>query len=199
MYDFVGITIIMESEETLLRCTASLNGPWTVRSSGSTDGPSLGPFIYYKLLTVVPLFAATIAIFRYSSSIFWLFLYFVLCLFHACIMYSIKCPHCRYYRNGQEKFSCFIYWNFPKFWKERSNPASPIVKYYAPFGILYLSFYPVYWLSFQWELLVIYFLSLGIILSSILKNECSRCLYFECSNNTVPEFLRKAYFDKVES
>ena len=160
--------------------------------------PSKGHFVYYKLLTVVPLFTATVAILRYSESILWFFLYVLLCLIHATIMYSIKCPHCRYYRNGQEKFSCFIYWNFPKLYNERKSPASPVVKFYAPFGILYLSLYPVYWLTFQWELLIIYFLSLGIILSSIIKHECSKCLYFECSNNTVPELIRKEYFDSEE-
>ena len=158
--------------------------------------PSLGHFIYFKLQTVVPVFIASFAIIKYSGNIFWLLLYFALCLFHAGIMYSIKCPHCRYYRNGEKNFSCFIFWNTPKLWKERTNPASGIVKIYAPIGVLYLSFYPVYWLTFQWELLVIYFLSLGIILTSILKFECSRCIYFECSNNTVPEFLRKAYFEE---
>ena len=161
--------------------------------------PSLGKFIYYKLLTIIPVFTASFAIIKYSENLLWLLLYFALCLFHASIMYSVKCPRCKYYRNGKKTFNCFIFWNTPKLWKERINPASRFVKIYAPIGILYLSLYPVYWLISQWELLLIYLLSLGVILSSILMNQCSRCIYIECSNNTVPEILQKAFSDSQTS
>lgn len=154
--------------------------------------PSFGKFLHYKIMTIIPLLIAFVSISRHSEGYVWLLIYCLLLLMHLGIMYSIKCPHCPYYKNGKRSFSCFIYWKTPKLWHERTTPASPIVMIYAPIGIAYLSLYPVYWVRFEWELLLIYFLSLAALLESILKNECSKCLYFECGNNTVPEFLRKA-------
>ncbi len=160
--------------------------------------PSLGKFLHYKLMTIIPVLIAIVSIKRYSEGYIWLLIYFLLLLLHLSIMYSLKCPHCPYYKNGKKSFSCFIYWKSPKLWAERTTPASPIVKIYAPIGIAYLSIYPVYWVRFEWELLLVYFLSLAALLISILKNECSKCLYYECGNNTVPEFLRKASLEPVD-
>jgi hypothetical protein len=154
--------------------------------------PTLGHFLYFKMLTIIPLFIAFLSIVRYSTGYIWILTYFLLLLLHLSIMYSIKCPHCPYYKNGKRTFSCFIYWNMPKLWRERATPASRFVKFYAPIGMAYLSLYPVYWIRNEWELLLIYVLSMAALVASIVKNECSKCLYFECGNNTAPEFLRKA-------
>lgn len=56
-----------------------------------------------------------------------------------------------------------------------------------------LTFFPVYWLRFQWELLLLYFLSIGVVLLSIGLNECPRCLNFACPHNRVPDEVREAY------
>jgi hypothetical protein len=57
----------------------------------------------------------------------------------------------------------------------------------APFVMIVL---PLYWLIFQLDLLVIYLLSLGVLFSTIRRNECGRCIHFHCPVNCVPEDQR---------
>jgi hypothetical protein len=51
---------------------------------------------------------------------------------------------------------------------------------------------PLYWLRLQVDLLVIYLLSFAIFLITIRRNECSRCIYFNCPANNVPEDIKGA-------
>jgi hypothetical protein len=157
----------------------------------------LGRFIYYKLLTAIPVSSALIAIVRYSEAVYWPFIYIGVCLLHAGIMYTIKCPHCAYYKLGGRTHHCFMIWGAPKIWKPRSNPESRIVGIYAPIGMLVLTFFPVYWLLSQWELLLVYLLSIAVLVTSIGQNECPRCLNFECGHNKVPDEVRSAYLEAL--
>jgi hypothetical protein len=99
------------------------------------DEPEFGRFVFYKLLTAIPVAAALIAMFRYSEALYWPFIYVGLCLLHAGIMYTIKCPHCAYYKKGGKTHHCFMIWGAPKIWKPRSGPESRIVGIYAPIGM----------------------------------------------------------------
>lgn len=154
-------------------------------------------FLYYKLVTLVPFCTAVIAITKYSETIHWTLAYIGLCLSHAVIVYTIKCPHCAYYKIGEKTHKCRIFWGVPKIYKERPGPESRFVGIYIPIGMSILTFFPVYWLRFQWELLLLYFLSVGVFVASISLHECSRCIYFECKNNRVPEDVRKTYLETV--
>jgi len=44
--------------------------------------------------------------------------------------------------------------------------------------------FPIYWLRLEWELLVVFLLSIVTLLYSILMQECSRCPTFDCPNNS---------------
>lgn len=161
--------------------------------SALTTKPDLGRFVFYKLLVLVPVTAAVVAIGRYSSALYWPFVYVGLCLLHAGIMFSIKCPHCAYYKMSGEKLRCFMWWGVPKIYRPRAGPERPYVSVYAPIGMLVLTLFPVYWLAFQWELLVIYLVSIAVIVLSIGQTECPRCLNFDCPHNSVPEEVRREY------
>jgi hypothetical protein len=161
--------------------------------------PSYGRFLYYKLVTLVPFCAAIIAIAKHSGSIYWLLLYIGICLIHVGIVYSNKCPRCAYYKIGEKTHKCYILWGFPKIFKAKPGPDKPFLGKYIPIAILIITFFPVYWLLFQWELLVLYFLSWGVLVSSILLNECPRCISFHCKNNRVPEDVQKAFLDSQAS
>jgi hypothetical protein len=50
--------------------------------------------------------------------------------------------------------------------------------------------FPFYWLISSPGLLVIYVLSMVALLTTIRRNECSRCVYFHCPVNCVPEDLK---------
>jgi hypothetical protein len=134
---------------------------------------------------------------RVSESLLWPLVYVGACLTHASIMYSIKCPHCAYYKLGEGTFSCFIWWGVPKLWKSREGPERGWVKNYAMLGVFVLTFFPVYWLWQSKVLLLVYFLGIAGLLMSIVLNECSRCLHFKCGNCGVPEEIRKEYLEST--
>jgi len=162
-------------------------------STALVTKPTLGRFVYYKILTFVPVFVALVAIARYSGAVYWPFAYVAVCLLHAAIMYTIKCPHCAYYKMESSRHRCFIWWGAPKIYKPRPGPESRFVGIYAPIGILVVTLFPAYWLWFQWELLVVYLFSVAGLLASIAMNECPRCANFDCPHNEVPEEVRKAH------
>ena len=167
--------------------------------TGLTTKHTYSRFLYYKLLTLVPFCTAVIAITRYSETIYWTLGYIGICLLHAGIVFTIKCPHCAHYRNDEKKHNCFMFWGVPKIYKKRPGPESRFVGIYVPIAMAVLTFFPIYWLRFQWELLLLYFLSWGVLVASISLNECPRCIYFDCGNNRVPEDVRKAYLETLPS
>lgn len=162
-------------------------------SVGISTKPTVARFLYYKILTLVPVTAALTAILRHGDSPIWAGLYLGLCLTHAGIMNSAKCPHCPYYKMGDRVFGCFIWWNTPKLWPNREGPEAGWVKNYSLFGMSVLTLFPTYWLWREWPLMAIYFLGIGGLVASIAINECSRCLHFDCGNCGVPEELRREY------
>ena len=165
---------------------------------GFATEPILTRFIYYKILTLVPVSAALTAMLRHGESVLWPLLYVGLCLAHAGIMNAAKCPHCPYYKLGNRTFRCFIWWATPKLWAERDGPEQPWVGQYAKFGMAVLTFFPVYWLWQEWPLLLIYFFGIAGLVMSIGLNECSRCLNFNCAHCGVPEDLRREYLVTLE-
>lgn len=151
----------------------------------------MGRFIFYKLMTLIPVFAACLAILRYADNRFWLAGYAGICLTHATIIYLFKCPHCHYYMTGDPKVHrCFFIWGTPKFRTANTKPAPAFLKHYTPIAMMIMIGFPIFWLRFQWELLVVYILSIVTLLYSILLQECSRCPSFGCPNNCVPEELK---------
>ena len=159
--------------------------------------PSFGRFLYSKLITAVPVATALVAVFRYSDSLAWPLIYVALCLIQVNVMYYFKCPHCPYYEKGGFFHKCFMMWGFPKIYKKRTGPTPSFLSKYVPVAILVITLYPVYWLLQEWELLLIYALSWGVLVG-VLADHCARCIYFECKFNSVPDELRKIYLGKEE-
>lgn len=163
-------------------------------SLGISMKPTFTRFIYYKLLTLVPVSAAITAMVRHADSLAWPVLYVLACLLHASVMNAAKCPHCPYYRRGDRTFGCFIWWGTPKLWRNRNGPEARWVGTYAFFGMAFLTLFPVYWLLREWPLLLIYLFGIGGLVLSIGLHECARCLNFDCGHCGVPEDLKKEYF-----
>jgi hypothetical protein len=155
--------------------------------------PSLKRYVFYKLLTLIPVSAVLVALVRHAESLFWIGCYMGLCLVHAAVMNAIKCPHCAYYKMGEKTFSCFMWWRTPRLYRPRPGPESRFVSVYAPIGMLVLTAFPLFWLWHDWALLVIYLLSVAVIVLSIGLNECTRCLNFSCGHNTVSDAVREEF------
>ena len=150
-------------------------------------------FIFYKLATFIPAFVGTYAIFHYSESIGWVIGYFALFLVHVSIIFRLKCTHCSYYKAPGKHLNCMWLWGIPKIFKANPKPESGFNKFYVPTGMAVVTLYPVYWLFNSWVLLIIYFSSIAVLVSSLFLFTCSKCTYFECSHNQVPKEIKEKY------
>jgi hypothetical protein len=166
-------------------------------SAALSTNPTLDRFIFYKVLTLIPVSAALIAMVTHAGSWVWPALYVGLCLTHAGIMYRIKCPHCPYYKMEDSTLKCFIWWGVPKRYPPREGPEEAFVGKYAEIGMLVLTFFPIYWLWQAKSMLLIYGLGIVALVLSIGLNECCRCLNFDCGHCGVPEEIQKEYLETL--
>lgn len=169
----------------------------------STDCPKTGLltkipyslFVFYKIATFVPAFIGLYAIWIYAESLLWVFGYVLLFLMHIVIIFKRKCTHCSYYRLPGNTLQCMWLWGVPKFFKENPAPEGKLNKVYTPVGMSLVTFFPVYWLGNNWALLILYFASIAVLVLSLFLFTCSRCTYFGCSYNKVPEIKRNTYLN----
>lgn len=160
---------------------------------GLLSEPSLFDFLHEKLITLVPLSIAVIAIYKFSNSLVWLLIYFGIIGTHMIHILLQRCPHCAYYHKETKRLEC-LWWRWvPKLRKKKNGFPPKYIKTYTPIAVLIITLYPIYWLTYQWEFLVFYILSWGVLALSIFTAGCSRCIDFRCKNNQVPEALRDAY------
>ncbi len=120
--------------------------------TGLLTKPTFTDFLHGKLIASVPFAAALIAIAKYSEPVLWPLVYIGIFLLHATHVYLRKCPHCAYYKAGDTIHRCHYIWELPKIMKERSGASSGYLRIYTPIAVLVITFFPVYWLFFQWEL-----------------------------------------------
>ena len=160
---------------------------------GLLSKPTLFEFLQEKLVTLVPFSIALFALLKYSNGLIWSLLYLCLIGAHMTHILLKRCPHCTYYKKDTKYHEC-LWWRWtPKFRREKDGPPPKYIRTYTPIAVLTITFYPIYWLAFQWELLIFYILSWGVLALSIYTAGCSRCIDFECKNNAVPKDLREAY------
>lgn len=158
---------------------------------------TLFDFLHEKLITLVPLLTAIIGIARFSDSIFWLVLYCGIIGAHMTHILLQRCPSCAYYRKESRWLAC-NWWRWtPKIRQSRLDPPPRYLRFYTPIAVMVITLYPLYWLTFQWELFVIYVLSWGILALSIYTAGCARCIDFACKNNRVMKEVQEAYRSSI--
>jgi hypothetical protein len=160
---------------------------------GLLTRPTLLDFLQEKLITIVPFSIALIAIVRYSDSILWPLVYISIIGTHMTHMFLKRCPHCAYYHEEARTLEC-LWWRWaPKVRRRRSGPPPRYLRFYTPIAIFTITCYPLYWLTSQWELLLLYVLAWGVLFLSIGTAACARCIDFKCKYNTVAKELREEY------
>lgn len=148
---------------------------------------SFGDFLYWNLIVSVPFITACIAIAR--DSIVWLVFYIITCVLLVMVIYRFFCTHCTHYLQGTKTTKCMFFWGVPKFFKEKPGPLSLLEKSVALLTPLVVTLLPLYYLLLQPGLLVIYFLSVIVLCTTLRRYECKRCIYSQCPANCVKEDL----------
>jgi hypothetical protein len=159
-----------------------------LRHPGLRERYTFMDFLYYMTLGAVPLFSACYAIARYSSG--WLIVYLVLCVSSGAVIYRFYCSHCPHYTRAGRSTRCMFFWGMPKFFKPHPGPLGLRDKTMTVLPLAVLIIFPLNWLLKTPGLLVIAILSLITFLATVRRNECRRCIYYDCPVNKVPEELQ---------
>jgi hypothetical protein len=139
-------------------------------------------------VSVVPLAAAVFAIAQESWT--WLALYLGWLLVHMVVVYRVLCTHCPHYGAEDGVTSCHFIAKVPMLFKRREGPLKPVSMVVLMLMLSFSSLAPVPWLLRHPDLMVLYFLSLGVLFATMMKYECTRCKNFNCPKNQVPKDLR---------
>jgi len=153
-------------------------------------------FLYWYLVISVPFITACAAILEHSAS--WFIIYIIAGFGGVITIYKFYCTHCPHYTRNTGTTKCMFFWGAPKFFKLNPGPLSLLEKAVVFLTVAVIVMLPVYWLIQQPALMVVYILSLAVFAITVRRNECGRCIYFNCPANAVPENIRKNSED-VES
>jgi hypothetical protein len=149
---------------------------------------SFSDFLYYTAFAAVPFFTAFYAIFNRSTG--WFVFYFLLCLFSATLLYRYYCTHCPHYTREGRLTKCMFFPGMPKFFQPRPGPLGFLDKTIVFIASAVVIILPLFWLFQQPGLLIIFILSLSVFWVTIRRNECVRCIYFDCPVNKVAQDLK---------
>jgi hypothetical protein len=145
-------------------------------------------FLSYTCLLAVPVFTAVLAIFRHS--ILWAIALVVVAAAMTVLILKFYCTRCPHYTREERHLKCIFFWGLPKFFIPRPGALNIIDKSVAFGAPAVLLIFPLYWLFMEPGLLVLYLLSLSGFGACIYRNECNRCIYYECPVNRVPEGVK---------
>ena len=123
----------------------------------------------------------------FKVSIALLGFYIALLIFMIIIVYRFFCSQYPHYINSEKVVKCMFFWGIAKYFKARPDPLNLFEKGISLLAPLILVIFPIYWMRLYPDLLVIYLLSLTVLGMTIRRNECKRCIYFECPANSVTE------------
>jgi len=146
---------------------------------------SFSDFLFYTCLLSVPFITAFLAILKISAG--WAIAFVGFAVSVTALILKFYCTRCPHYTREGKFLKCIFFWGLPKFFNKRPG-ALDITDKMVTFGITALLLvFPLYWLLMEPGLLIVYFLSLIGFGAAVYRNECERCIYFECPANRVPE------------
>jgi hypothetical protein len=71
----------------------------------------------------------------------------------------------------------------PAVYCARPVPQNFVEKIGVKLLLLISILFPVYWLLQNFELLIIYLLSIAVLLITMMRSECTRCAHLNCAHN----------------
>ena len=144
-------------------------------------------FLFYICLLSVPFVTALSAIFKNSA--WWTIAFIGLAVCTTVLILRFYCTRCPHYTRVGKSLKCIFFWGLPKFFNIRPGKLDVVDKVITFSATAVLLIFPLYWLLMEPGLLIVYILSLIGFAAAIYRNECERCIYFECPANKVPEAL----------
>lgn len=149
-------------------------------------------FPWFVLVGGMPFLVGIFAI--ANISLLWLSGYLVLMLIFGVVQIRFLCRHCPYYRQQPGKtVHCKAMWGPTKWFRPRPGALSSVDKAIL-FSFFLLTFlFPMYWLVLQPQLLVIYCLSTVIMVWTLARYECNRCMFFDCPFNRVSRNVKNDF------
>jgi len=150
---------------------------------------SFSDFLFYICLLSVPFVTAVLAIVK--NSVWWTIVFIGIGVGVTVLILRFYCSHCPHYTREGKILKCIFFWGLPKFFNKRPGKLDVTDKIVTFSATIVLLVFPLYWLQMELGLLIIYILSLIGVGAAIYRNECERCIYFECPMNKVPETITK--------
>ena len=148
--------------------------------------------VYWNLFILIPFVTACVAI--AASSIFWMVVYILLSIIvFFIVVYKFFCTHCPHYVEGSGCVRCMFFWGLPKYFREQPGPYSTPELIVTAASVLVWVAFPFFWLFWHPGLMVIYAVSLGVLVSTLRRYECGRCVHFDCPGNKVPEEAKRGH------
>jgi hypothetical protein len=148
---------------------------------------SFSDFLFYTCLLSVPFVTAFLAILK--NSVWWAIGFIGLAVGISALILRFYCTHCPHYTREGKYLRCIFFWGLPKFFSKRPGTLDVVDKVVTFSATTLLLMFPLYWLLMEPGLLIVYLLSLAGFGAAIYRNECERCIYFECPANKVPEAI----------
>jgi hypothetical protein len=145
-------------------------------------------YLFYTCLLSVPLVTAVLAILK--NSVWWTIVFIGLGACITLIILRFYCTRCPHYTRDGKNLKCIFFWGLPKFFNKRPGKLDISDKVITYTATMVLLIFPLYWLLMAPGLLIVYLLSLIGFGTAIYRNECNRCIYFECPANKVPEAMK---------
>ncbi|THB70679.1 MAG: hypothetical protein D6E12_02505 [Desulfovibrio sp.] len=144
-----------------------------------------GDFLYFKLFTAVPLFAAIMGFIHTNP---WMLIPYIAWIsLHMALVYRLLCTHCPHYGAYNGKTQCHFIWAVPPVYKARPHRQNLLEKIGVNLLLFVSILFPVYWLIDVWELLVFYLLGIAVLMITMMRFECTRCRHFTCAHNRAPQ------------
>ena len=152
--------------------------------------------IYWDLFILIPLITASVGIGR--QSMFWLIVYLLLSVVvFFVVVLKFFCTHCPHYGKQGGCVKCMFLWGVPKYFEPKPGPYTVFEQILTVGSVLFWAVLPLFWLCFHGGLLAIYVISLVVLMATLRRYECGRCLHFCCPVNKVPEHMKQTHLQET--
>jgi len=149
---------------------------------------SFSDFLFYICLLAVPFVTSVLSILKIS--VWWTIAFIGLAVGVTALILKFYCTRCPHYTREGKYLKCIFFWGLPKFFNKRPGKLDVVDMVVTFSATIVLLIFPLYWLWMEPGLLIIYILSLIGLGAAIYRNECQRCIYFDCPANKVPKEIR---------